>query len=57
MFYEFAKSVEYHNSKKKITDQNKGKLADGRKCFLVKQWATKSEIKMVRGQVIWHGTI
>ena len=28
-----------------ITDQNKGKLTDGRKCFLVKQWATKSEMK------------
>ena len=45
VFYKFAKSVEHHNSKKKITDQNKGKLRDSRKCFLVKQWATKSEMK------------
>ena len=45
VFYKFAKSVKHHNSKKKITDQNKGKLRDSRKCFLVKQWATKSEMK------------
>ena len=43
--------------KAKLKKDNKGKMKDCRKQFLVKQWSTKSLLKMVKEAVIWHGTI
>ena len=39
-----------------IKTENKGKMKDCRKCFLVKQWATKSEIKdgVRTSYLAWH---